>query len=82
MKYKAEKNGENMVKYDETVDVIVIGSGYAGLAAAIEAKKAGHQPLSLKRVKAEAVIPPSAAGISRLPEQHFKKNQALMTHRH
>ena len=28
-------------KWDETVDVIVVGSGFAGLAAAIEAKKKG-----------------------------------------
>ena len=28
-------------KWDETVDVLVVGSGFAGLAAAIEAKKAG-----------------------------------------
>jgi len=28
-------------KWDETVDVVVIGSGFAGLAAAIEAKEAG-----------------------------------------
>ena len=28
-------------KWDETVDVIVVGSGFAGLAAAAEAKKAG-----------------------------------------
>ncbi len=28
-------------KWDETHDVVVIGSGFAGLAAAIEAKKAG-----------------------------------------
>ncbi|MCF0253649.1 MAG: FAD-dependent oxidoreductase, partial [Duodenibacillus sp.] len=29
--------------WDETVDVLVIGSGFAGLAAAIEAKKSGAQ---------------------------------------
>ena len=28
-------------KWDETFDVVVIGSGFAGLAAAIEAKNAG-----------------------------------------
>ena len=28
-------------KWDETTEVLVIGSGFAGLAAAIEAKKAG-----------------------------------------
>ena len=28
-------------KWDETTEVLIIGSGFAGLAAAIEAKKAG-----------------------------------------
>ena len=28
-------------KWDETFDVVVIGSGFAGLAAAIEARQAG-----------------------------------------
>ena len=30
-----------VAKWDETVDIIVVGSGFAGLAAAIEAKNAG-----------------------------------------
>ncbi len=30
-------------KWDQTVDVVVIGSGFAGLAAAIEAKEAGRR---------------------------------------
>lgn len=29
-----------VAKWDETVDIIVVGSGFAGLAAAIEAKNA------------------------------------------
>ena len=34
-------------KWDETVDIVVIGSGFAGLAAAIEAKKAGSNVIVL-----------------------------------
>ena len=34
-------------KWDETVDIVVIGSGFAGLAAAIEAKKAGSNGIVL-----------------------------------
>ena len=37
-------------KWDETVDVIVIGSGFAGLAAAIEAKKAGANTIVLEKM--------------------------------
>ena len=36
--------------WDETVDVIVIGSGFAGLAAAIEAKKAGANVVVLEKM--------------------------------
>ena len=35
-------------KWDETFDVIVVGSGFAGLAAAIEAKKAGANVIVLE----------------------------------
>ena len=37
-------------KWDETHDVVVIGSGFAGLAAAIEAKKAGADTVVLEKM--------------------------------
>jgi flavocytochrome c len=37
-------------KWDETVDVLVVGSGFAGLAAAIEAHKAGAKTLVLEKM--------------------------------
>ena len=37
-------------KWDETVDVLVIGSGFAGLACAIEARKAGASVLVLEKM--------------------------------
>ena len=37
-------------KWDEVVDVIVIGSGFAGLAAAIAAKKAGANVVVLEKM--------------------------------
>ena len=37
-------------KWDEVVDVIVIGSGFAGLAAAIEARKAGAKVVVLEKM--------------------------------
>ena len=35
--------------WDETADVIVVGSGFAGLAAAIEAKLMGADVLSVRK---------------------------------
>jgi len=37
-------------KWDETYDVVVIGSGFAGLAAAIEAKNAGANVVVLEKM--------------------------------
>lgn len=37
-------------KWDETTDVIVIGSGFAGLAAAIEAAAAGAKVMVLEKM--------------------------------
>ena len=41
----------NPQKWDEKVDIIVIGSGFAGLAAAIEAKIAGSSVIVLEKMK-------------------------------
>jgi NADPH-dependent 2,4-dienoyl-CoA reductase/sulfur reductase-like enzyme len=38
-------------KWDEETDVVVIGSGFAGLAAAIEAKNAGCSVIILEKMK-------------------------------
>lgn len=37
-------------QWDETFDVVVIGSGFAGLAAAIEARLAGASVLNSRRL--------------------------------
>ena len=39
-----------MAHWDETAEVVVIGSGLAGLAAAIEARLAGAQVLVLEKM--------------------------------
>lgn len=38
-------------KWDESADVVIIGSGFAGLAAAIEAKQAGASVMILEKMK-------------------------------
>lgn len=42
-----------VAKWDETVDIIVVGSGFAGLAAAIEAKNAGANVIVLEKREAD-----------------------------
>ena len=42
---------ETHPKWDEETDIVVIGSGLAGLAAAIEAKKAGCSVIVLEKMK-------------------------------
>ena len=44
------KAAEMPQKWDATYDVIVVGSGFAGLAAAIEAKKAGANVVVLEKM--------------------------------
>ena len=46
MAHGVDKN----IKWDETYDVIVIGSGFAGLAAAIEAKNTGANVVVLEKM--------------------------------
>jgi len=40
-----------MKKWDEEADIIIVGSGFAGLAAAIEAKEAGSSVIILEKMK-------------------------------
>ena len=40
-------------KWDEVADVVIIGSGFAGLAAAIEAKKAGSSVIVIEKRKVQ-----------------------------
>ena len=73
-------------KWDESYDVVIVGSGFAGLAAAWEAKKAGATVRSWRRCARRAAIRSSTAvaypaagsplqekkGIKDLPDQMLK----------
>ena len=43
-------------KWDETFDIVVIGSGFAGLAAAIEAKNGGATVTVLEKMPASRLF--------------------------
>ncbi|MFW5861581.1 MAG: flavocytochrome c [Spirochaetota bacterium] len=64
-----------MTRWDETFDVIVVGAGFAGLTAAIEASNAGARVVVLEKMKApggNSIISDGgvAAAGTRLQEQH------------
>ncbi len=71
-------------KWDETYDVVVIGSGFAGLAAAYEAKKAGASVVILEKMRTPGgnsiinggVI--SAAGSPKEKEQGIEDSPELL----
>jgi flavocytochrome c len=49
--YKFMESPTDPSHWDEATDVLVIGSGFAGLAAAIEAKKAGSSVVIIEKMK-------------------------------
>jgi flavocytochrome c len=71
-------------KWDETFDIVIIGSGFAGLAAAYEAKKAGASVVILEKMRTPGgnsivnggVV--SAAGSPLQAKQGIKDSPELM----
>jgi flavocytochrome c len=49
--FAADVNCKKDIKWDETHEILIIGSGFAGLAAAIEAKKAGADVVVLEKMR-------------------------------
>ena len=65
-------------KFDKVADVIVIGSGFAGLAAALEAKEKGASVMLLEKMPAYGGNS-ATAGLSLLPALRFRKKKASRT---
>ncbi len=71
-------------KWDETVDVVVVGSGFAGLAAAIEAKNAGSSVIVLEKMPVaggNSIINGgtiAAAGSAKQAEKGLKDSPEIM----
>ena len=62
----------NNRRREERFDVIVIGTGFAGLAAAIEAKRAGASVCVLEKMKAaggNSIISDGGIAVAASPEQ-------------
>lgn len=68
-------------KWDETFDVVVIGSGFAGLAAAIEARLAGLRSAYWRRCASSGAIPSSTAASWAFREHPCRKKKASKTRR-
>lgn len=64
-------------KWDETVDVIVVGSGFAGLAAAIEAAQAGAKTIVLEKMQAFGGNSIINGGIYPLPGSDLQKKEGI-----
>ncbi|MEG1968650.1 MAG: flavocytochrome c [Burkholderiaceae bacterium] len=65
-------------KWDETADVVVIGSGFAGLAAAIEAKKAGANVIVLEKMRTPGGNSIINGGIIAVPGSAVQKEKGIV----
>ena len=64
-------------KWDETFDVVVIGSGFAGLAAAIEARLAGASVCVLEKMRTIGGNSIINGGIMGVPCSPMQKREGL-----
>jgi flavocytochrome c len=65
-------------KYDGMFDVVVIGSGFAGVAAAIEAKAAGASTIILEKAKGRGGNSIISEGFIAAAGSVFQKKQSIM----
>lgn len=64
---------------EETFDVVVVGSGAAGLAAALEARKAGAEVIVLEKWAVSAATPSSVRALRPSPAPRSKAKPASET---
>ena len=77
----------SVAKFDDEYDVVIIGSGFAGMACALKAGQAGKKVLILEKMPTVAATPQSAAATSlarSTPSRQLKasktaKNSSLLT---
>ena len=66
-------------QWDETVDVIVVGSGFAGLMAAYMAKKAGCEVVILEKMPTAGGNSIINGGIMGVPGTEIQRSRASKT---
>jgi flavocytochrome c len=71
------KNVSLPESWDEETEVIVIGSGFAGLAAAIEAKNAGNSVIILEKMKGYGGNSVISDGVVAVPGTAFQENAGI-----
>lgn len=73
----AKNTGALPDKWDEEVDVIVVGSGFAGLAAAYEAHKAGSKVIILEKMPTAGGNSIINGGIMGVPGTEIQKEKGI-----
>jgi succinate dehydrogenase/fumarate reductase flavoprotein subunit len=71
------KNVSLPESWEEETEVIVIGSGFAGLAAAIEAKNAGNSVIILEKMKGYGGNSVISDGVVAVPGTAFQENAGI-----
>ena len=65
-------------KWDEAADIIIVGSGFAGLAAAIEARANGASTIILEKAKGRGGNSIISEGFIAAAGSVFQKKQAII----
>ena len=68
-------------KWDEEMDVLIVGSGFAGLAAALEAKKKGANVVVLEKMRTLGDNSIINGGIMRVPDPRCRRRMGSRTRR-
>ena len=72
---------KSVAKYDETFDVVIIGSGFAGMACALKAGRAGLKVLMIEKMSTVGGNSASAAATSPARSTRSRRPRASRTAR-